>query len=234
MLAVFKKEVKSYFYSPIAYVLIGFFILISSVFYIPNLFQQYGEFNGNLYTMALVLVFIVPILTMRIIAEDRKNGTEVLLLTSPVSLTNIVLGKYLAALLVFTVMTFLTLVYPIILFIFGKPALAMLIGGYIGFYLMGASFIAVGLFASSLTENQIIAAVVGIVSLLIMWVIQGVAGLVGGVFGKVLNWFSLLSRYDDFNKGILNLSPIIYYLSFIAVFIFITIRVIERRRWSQG
>lgn len=235
MLAIIKKEIKSYFYSPIAYVLIGLFIFLTSLlFFLPNLQYQMADFNGSLSNMGFILVFIVPILTMRILAEDRKNGTEVLLITSPVSLTNVVVGKYLATCFVFLVLTVITFLYPIILLIFGGPITVQLIGGYIGFILLGAAFISVGIFASSLTENQVIAAVIGFVSLVFMWVADGISGLVGGFGAKVLGWFSLLTRYKDFNKGILGLSPIIYYLSFIAVFLFLTIRVIEKRRWSQG
>lgn len=234
MLAIMKREFKSYFYSPIAYVLIGLYILMSSFFFLGNLFGQSANFNGNLATMGFLLLFIIPMLTMRTIAEDRKNGTEVLLITSPVRITDIVVGKYLAVVLVFLVMTAITLVFPAILFIFGKPAVAQLIGGYIGFILLGCTFISVGVFASSLTENQIIAAVISFVSLLTMWIIDYLAGFVGGIIAKILNWFSLFSRYSDFNAGLLNLSPIVYYISFSAVFVFLTIRVIEKRRWSQG
>jgi len=234
MSAIFWKEVKSYFYSPMAYILIGLFILLSSLFFLPRLLYQNADFNAVLETMGFILLFIVPVLTMRILAEDRKNGTEVLLVTSPVSLTGIVVGKYLAALFVFLIMTVITFIYPIILFAFGAPFTTGLVGGYIGFILLGASFISVGVFASSLTENQVIAVVISFVSLLIMWIIDFVSSTVGGFLSKILNWFSLLSRYEDFNKGILGLSPIIYYLSFIAVFLFLTVRVIEKRRWSQG
>lgn len=235
MLAVFKREVKAYFYSPIAYVLIGFFVLLTSIFFVlGNIGYQMAEFNSNLATMGFTLIFIVPILTMRSIAEDRKNGTEVLLFTSPASLSGIVIGKYLAALFVFLVMTAVTFIFPIILFIFGKPALPPLLGGYTGFILMGAAFISIGVFASSLTENQIVAAVGSFVGLLVTWIIQPIAAYVGGIGAKVLNWFSLTSRYDNFNRGIFELEPIVYYISFVIVFVFLTIRVMEKRRWSQG
>ncbi|AUS97758.1 ABC transporter permease [Clostridium thermosuccinogenes] len=234
MLAIFKREVKSYFYSPIAYVLIGLFILISSIFFLSNLYGGYAEFNSNLSQMNFLLLFILPILTMRTLSEDRKNGTEVLLVTSPVSITGIVVGKYLAALAVFLVMTAITFIYQFILFGFGDPAVAQLVGGYVAFILLGASFISVGVFASSLTESQIIAAVTGIISLLIMWLMGYISNFTTGILAKVLSWFSLLERYNDFNLGILNLGSIVYYLSFIFVFIFLTIRVIEKRRWSRG
>lgn len=234
MFAIFKREVKAYFYSPIAYILIGLFILLTSIFFTPNLTYQSGDFSGNLSTMGFILIFIVPILTMRILAEDRKNGTEILLVTSPVSLTAIVVGKYLATLFVFVVLTVISFIYPIILLIFGGQITAQLLGAYLGFFLLGASLLAVGIFASSLTENQVVAAVIGFVSLLIMWVIDPLSKSLGGLLAKILSWFSLISRNSDFSTGIVGLGPVVYYLSFIAVFLFITIRVIEKRRWSQG
>lgn len=234
MRAIYLKEVKSYFYSPIAYVLIGMFILVSSIMFWPNLISGYGEFNGNLASMGYILVFLVPILTMRILSEDRKNGTEVLLLTSPVKLSDIVIGKYLAALTVFLVMILISFAYPIIIVAFGASITPKLVGGYVGLILLGASFIAVGVFASSITENQVIAAIIGFVALLIIWIADGIGSMVGGITAKILYWFSLLSRYEEFNNGILDFSAVFYYLSFIGVFLFITIMVIERRRWSKG
>ncbi|MDF2988137.1 MAG: type transporter [Eubacterium sp.] len=234
MLAIFKKEFRSYFTSPTAYVMIGLFMLISSMIFYINLVSQTAEYNFNLNYMALILVLIVPILTMKVLADERKSGTEVLLITSPTSLTNIVVGKYLAAFAVFLVMTAITLIYPIILAAFGKPSAPEIIGGYVGFILLGAAFIAFGVFASSLTESQIISAIVSVVGLLIMWLLQGIAPSLGGIWSKILNWFSLYSRTEDFFAGILSLGPIVYYLSFSAVFIFLAIRVIEKRRWSKG
>ena len=235
MWAICKKEFKSYFNSPIAYVLIGLFILVSSVlFTLGNIANLSATFSYTLGSMGFILIFIVPILTMRILSEDRKNGTEVLLITSPVSLSKMIIGKYLAALFVFLIMIAITLIYPIILIAFGQPDIAPIIGGYIGFILLGASFISIGLFASSLTENQIIAAVISFVALLLISIIDAIASFVGGFAAKILMWFSLMSRYEDFNLGILDFSSIIYYLSFIAVFLFLTIRMVDRRRWSQG
>jgi ABC-2 type transport system permease protein len=234
MKAIFWKEVKSYFYSPMAYILIGLFMLLTSIIFMPYLRYGYGLFNNVLETMGFILIVVIPILTMRILAEDRKHGTEVLLITSPVNITSIVVGKFLAVYFVFFVMTALTFVYPIVMVAFGAKFTAQLVGGYIGFLLLGATYIAVGVFASSLTENQVIAVIISYVSLLIMWLADSVSTLVGGFVAKVLNWFSILSRYDDFNRGILGLSPVVYYLSFTAVFLFLTVRVIEKRRWSQG
>jgi ABC-2 type transport system permease protein len=234
MKAIFWKEVKSYFYSPMAYILIGLFILLTSLFFNQYLQVGYGDFNGILSVMGFILIVIVPILTMRILAEDRKNGTEVLLITSPSSIVSIVIGKYLAVYFVFLVMTFLTFIFPITQLAFGARFTSQLVGGYVGFLLLGAAYIAIGVFASSLTENQVVAVIISYATLLIMWLADGLAGAVGGFGAKVLTWISILSRYEDFNRGILGLSPVVYYLSFVAVFLFLTVRVIEKRRWSQG
>ena len=234
MFPIFKKEFKSYFSSPIAYVMIGLFIFISSVIFYLNLASSTAEYNFNLNYMALILVLIVPILTMKVLADERKSGTEVLLITSPASLTSIVVGKYLAAFAVFLVMTCITFIYPIILAVLGEPSVSEIIGGYVGFILLGAAFIAFGVFASSLTESQIISAIVSVVGLLFMWLLQGIAPSFGGIWSKILNWFSLYARTEDFFAGILSLGPVVYYLSFSAVFVFLTIRVIEKRRWSKG
>lgn len=235
MTAIFWKEVKSYFYSPIAYVLIGLFIVLTSIFfYFGNLMSGSGDVNSLLSNVVFFLVFIIPILTMKIMAEDRKNGTEVLLITSPSSLTSIVLGKFLASYFVFIVLAVITFVYPVIILALGGPITPAMVGGYLGFLLLGAAFIAFGVFASSLTESQVIAAIIGIVGLLVMFLAGSISSAIGGVISKILSWFSLLTRYEDFSNGILSLGPVVYYLSFVAVFLFLTIRVIEKRRWSQG
>lgn len=234
MFSILKKEFRSYFTSPTAYVMIGLFVFISSIIFYMNLASGTAEYNFNLSYMSLILVLVVPILTMKILADERKSGTEVLLITSPASLTSIVVGKYLAAFGVFLVMTAITFIYPIILAVLGEPSISEIVGGYVGFILLGAAFIAFGIFASSLTESQIIAAIVSVVGLLLMWLLQGIAPSLGGIWSKILSWFSLYSRTEDFFAGILSLGPVVYYLSFSAVFVFLTIRVIEKRRWSKG
>jgi len=234
MIAVFKKELKSYFYSPMAYILIGIFIALTSIFFNPYLRYGYGEFTGMLDTISFFLILIVPVFTMRLLTEERKNGSEVLLLTSPTPLQNVIFGKYLAAIAVFMIMTALSWIYPTILVIFGGRITAQLVGGYIGFILLGAAFISFGLFASSLTENQIISAIISVAGLLIIQVAESLSAMVGGIIGKILDWFSLLSRYRDFTSGIFKVAPVVYFLSFIALFLFLTVRVIDKRRWSQG
>lgn len=231
MTAVFKREFKAYFCSPIAYVLIGAFMFFGAIlFVISNLFVGDGNFLTILGNLSLVIMIIVPILTMRTMSDDKKNGTEVMLMTSPTSTAAIVIEKYLAALSVFLIMVAGSMIFPVITYIFGNPAIAPIIGGYIGFIFLGASYIAIGVFCSSLTESQVVAAVLSFVFLIFIWLVDSLASLLGGPAGTVMSWFSLLSRFQPFYMGLLNLAPIVYYLSFIAVFLFMTIALTDKRR----
>lgn len=234
MFTVAKKEISTYFKSPIAYVLIGLFMLMVSILFYTPFSVGLGDFMGVLENMGFFLIFLVPIMTMRILAEDRKNGTEVLLLTSPTSLTKIVVGKFIAMYFVFLIITVLSLIYPIINFAYGGIFTVQLVGGYIGFLLLGAAFVSIGVFASAVTENQIVAAIISFVSLLIMWMADAFSTQVGGQIGTAMGWISLLSRYNIFTQGILGLPEIMYFILFTGLFIFLTIRIIERRRWIQG
>jgi len=234
MFTVAKKEISTYFKSPIAYVLIGLFMLMISILFYTPFSRGSGEFMPVMETMGFFLIFLVPILTMRILAEDRKNGTEVLLLTSPTSLTKIVLGKFLAMYFIFLIITLLSLIYPLIMVAFGAVFTVQLAGAYIGFLLLGAAFISVGVFASAVTENQIIAAIISFVALITFWIAGTFSSEVGGHIGNLLSWISLTARYDVFTRGILGLPEIAYFVFFTVLFIFLTIRVIERRRWVQG
>lgn len=287
MLAIYKRELRSYFNTPIGYIFVGAFLGISGVFFaLFNLFGQSPDFKGTLSNITFVFLLTVPILTMRLLSEERNKKTDQLLLTSPLSLSGIVMGKYFAAVTVFLLSLLVTALYPLAMSMYGTLAGWEIFGSYVGFFLMGCSFIAVGLFISSLTENQLIAAIITFVALLLTYLMDGLmqivpagnaAGIVfvvlcvialaglfysatrniyigllivllgGGAVGftaglnasmynglitKVLSWFSLLSRYDDFSVGILRLSPIVYYLTFSAALVFLTVRTQERRRWS--
>ena len=223
MLAVFKKEFKSYFYSPMAYIVIGLFIVVTS-FIFCYFFLPQGDFTPMLDMIVYLQFLLVPMLTMRLLTEDRKNGTESLLLTSPTKLASIVVGKYLAALAVFMAMVALSWVYPLVLLGFGGVVTAKLVGGYVGYVLIGAAFIAFGLFASSLTENQFIAAVITIVGLLVIQLAETLASSIEGFVGKVFDWFSLLARFRIFIRGVFDIVPIVYLLSFIVLFVFLTVR----------
>jgi len=287
MSAVLKKELKIYFSTPTGYIFMGFFLLISGFFFaVSNLFSASPNYTSVLGNITFIFLVVVPVLTMRLLSEEARTKTDQLLLTSPLKLTEIVLGKYLAAVTVFVVTIAVTILYPIILSLYGDIPVAETLGAYIGFFLLGCSFISIGLFISSLTENQFVAAVVTFAALLLTWVIDWLesalptdrvagfvfvlilVGLVGvwiyltirnlimsisatvvgaaafiavyilkpefydNAIVRFFKWFSLLSRYQKFTNGLLDLSSIVYYLSFIFVFIFLTIRVLEKRRWS--
>ncbi|MGA2766417.1 MAG: ABC transporter permease [Spirochaetia bacterium] len=288
MLAVFRRELAAYFASPIGFTFIGFFILLAGVFFaISNLLSGNPNYTGVLGSITFIFLFVVPILTMRLISEETRQKTDQLLITSPLGITGIVVGKYFAAVGVFLITLIITMIYPVIMSFFALGGLGWweIVGGYIGFFLLGSSFIAVGLFFSSLTDNQLIAAVETFAALLLIWILDfiaqsvpadAVSGLVflallavalvalvfvstrstpaavatlvaaaaaiillfvlkrsfyDGLIARVLNWFSLLKRYNDFSMGILGLAPIVYYISFSGAFVFLTIRMIERRRW---
>lgn len=238
MLSVYKRELRTYFYSPLAYVLSGIYVFIFSLFFLQYIMSQSGPaqflFGGLLYFLGFWLAMLLPILTMRTFAEERKTGTEVLLMTSPVSVAGIVIGKYLAALTVFLAMTALTLIYPIIISVAGDLNIITAVSSYIGYILMGAAFVAFGVFTSSITENQIIAGVLGVVGLFLIWLIDNIKGLFSGIPLMFINWLSLFERFKQFVQGIFNLKDLVFFTSFIGVLIALTMIVIEKRRWSQG
>ncbi len=234
MISILKKEFKTYFYSPIAYVFIGFFLLLSGYFFATtNLFYGAADMKMVFGNMNIIFLFLTPILTMRLLSEEKRSKTDQLLITSPVNITGIVLGKYFAAVAVLLIALLITGIYPLILSIFGSPATAETLGGYLGFFFLGTSFIAIGLFISSLTESQITSAIVSFGVLIFLWVIDWIVPAVQNqFFANILEWLSILKRFQDFLIGVLNLTPILYYLTFSAIFIFLTIQVLEKRRWS--
>ncbi|MEN8904708.1 MAG: ABC transporter permease subunit [Clostridiales bacterium] len=237
MLSIFKKELRSYVYSPIPYVLIGLFLLITSITFNSFYSQMQTTLDENAINQTLgfgntVMVFLTPILTMKLLAEERKNKVDALLLSSPVSITSIVIAKYLAAVVMFLALTASTLIYPIIVISLSKVASVEMLGGYLGFILVGASYIAFGLFASSLTESQVVAGIISLVGLLLMLLMNAIQPIVGDFWYGIFKWFSLLDKYAAYQSGKFIITPIIYYLSFISLFVVLTIRVIEKRRWS--
>ena len=181
MINLFKKELKSYFVSPIAWVVMSVFLLISGYFFTVILLStNLPELKITFHNMGITFLFLSPLFTMRLLAEEKKLGTEELLFTLPLTDAQIVLSKYLASLTVFLILLGITWVYPLFLLSWGKPDMGPIFTGYLGLFLMGASFLAVGLFSSSLTENQIIAAVVGFGTLLLFWIIGWAGYSLGG------------------------------------------------------
>ena len=246
-----KKEVRAYFSSPIAYVVIaGFLLLVGFFFYSliswfnaaamqmmqnPYYAQQVNinemVFSPLFHNMTVILILVAPLLTMRLLAEEKKSGTDELLFTSPLSVGEIVLGKYIAALVMWTIMLGLTALLSIFAFAYGNPELAPWLTGYLGLFLMGALFIAIGLFFSSLTENQIVAAFLTVVTLLLLLVLNWVTSTGGGSWRAVLGYLSFSGHFEDMTRGILDTKDIVYYLTFSFFGLFLAHSVIQSRRW---
>ncbi|MBI3931367.1 MAG: ABC transporter permease subunit [Chloroflexi bacterium] len=227
------KEFKSYLASPMAYIVTGIFLIATGFFFSisPATYTE-TSINGFLQAGVILLLLFAPLLTMRLLAEERKLGTIELLLTAPVRDSEIILGKFLGGLGILTVMLGLTLYYPLLLIIFGDPDMGPIGAGYLGLLLLGYTALAIGIFTSSLTSNQIVAAVVAIGILLALYFVGFAASFLPEALGEVIGYFSLSNYFPDFMRGIVDTRGIIYYLSITALFLFLAIRSLENSRWS--
>jgi len=256
--AIYRKEMGHYFVSPVAYVVVGVFLALSAFFFNyflsavmqqalqmqmqememgmhPNIdvtMEVMRAFFGLLSTLVL---FLTPMLTMGVFSEERKRGTMELLMTSPITELQIVAGKFLASLTLFAIMLLPTAGYLIFIYVRSEPVppWRMLVAGYIGILLLGGCLLALGSFISSLTENQLIAAVLTFAAFLIVWVID-LGRNAGGGAGSVLQYLSVIRHYDDFTRGVIDTSSLIYYASFIAFFVFLTVRAVDSMRWRRA
>ena len=223
MLAVIKKELKTYFYSPVGYVFIGLFLLMFSIFFYVDVFKyQSTNFEYIFYSGATILTFIVPVLTMRSIAEERKNGTEQLLLTSPLSITKLVVGKFIAATLIVLITEICTFLYFGILCFFGKPHITTALVTLLGFLLLAMSYISFGIFASSITENQIIAGVITIGIFILTWFLPQ--------FSSIFTNFSLINMFSKFPEGQIDIADTVMYISFTVLCLLLTVIFMQRRK----
>jgi len=249
---IWKKEMRLYFTSPVAYVVVTIFLVIAGYFFysifaffslasmqsamVPAMERHLNVTDSVMRPLfaniSVILLLLMPLVTMRLFAEERRSGTIELLLTYPVRDGAVLVGKYLAALALYALMLTLTLLYPAMLAYFARVEWGPLVTGYLGLLLMGSTFLAVGLFASSLTENQIIASVTTFGILLIFWVIGWSADYASGPWGKLLTHLSILEHYDSFAKGVLDTKDVIYYLNFTILALFLTLRSLETRRWK--
>jgi ABC-2 type transport system permease protein len=249
VLTIAQKELKSYFASPIAYIVIGFFALVFGWFYYVSVafFLQAslqmgmpgaGQVNINtmairplLQNVAVVALFMLPLITMRTYAEEKRSGTIELLLTSPLTDTQIVLGKFLGAVALYALMLLVTWIHVGILFIYGNPEWKPIVTGYLGLLLMGSSFLSIGLLISSLTKNQIVAGMVTFAVLLLLWTLNWMSESAGPTMQKVLSALSITERFDDFSKGVVSVSHLVYYVSFISFGLFLTAKSVDSERW---
>jgi len=286
MTAIYKKELRAYFTHMMGYVFLAFMLLVIGIgFSQSNVRGLSANFQHALQSATMFFFILIPVLTMRLFSEEARQKTDQLIFTSPLSIPAIVVGKFLAAFSLFVFALVISVVFPIILSRFGELPLNHIIGTYIGFALIGAACIAVGVFISVLTDNQIIAAVITIGAIFLMFIMTSIAvilpitpwasfvfvGLViaavvgvwynatrnivatiiaaavafaiagglylfdsmiyDGIMVRVLLWFSIFARFHNFSRGILNINDIVYYISFAALFIYMTVNVIEKRRW---
>lgn len=287
MLTIFKKELKSYFTSPIAYVFMCVFLFMFGIYFIAiNVIGSDGDYCSVLSAMGTITLFTIPIITMRLLSEEQRNRTDQLLLTVPIRISDIVIGKFLAAAVLVLITLVVSFIQPLMLLKLGTIPIIKILTGYLGFFLLACTLIAIGLFISSLTENQVISAILSLAIGLLMLLIDGITSIIpttriaslffviglivlitlfiyfsikdfyislcilficitasallyrfkGSIFDglcvKILDWFSIFDRFSPFLNGLLDLGAVIYFLSFVFVFLFLTGQIIEKRRWS--
>ena len=232
--AIYRREIGAYFTSGVAYVFLAVFFLLSGVFFYNGvLVSGYTDTSPMFSSMFIIVLFLIPILTMRLLSEEKKNRTDQGLLTAPISLWSIVLGKYFAALTLFIIAESIVFVYAMILSYLGTVVWASLLGNYFAMLILGAAFIAVGVFVSSLTENQMTSAVISMVVLFFLYLFDSITANINNEHIKsVINALSFYDKYIEFTQGIFNLTSILFYLSTAFLFNFFTIRVLEKRRWG--
>ena len=255
ILAVFRREIYAYFTSPIAYAVISVFVIISGYFFYALLrffvqmsfrafeqSQMYGmappTLNVNemlisplFLNVSVILLFTLPLITMRTYAEEKRSGTIELLLTSPLTDLQIVMGKFLGGLVLYAAMLAVTVVHIGFLFAFGNPEWRPVATGYLGLLLMGGCFLSLGLFISSLTRNQIVAWMVTFAVFLLFWVVNWIATFTGPTMQNVLNYLSITEHLNDFTRGVVDTKHLVYYISFIGFALFLTVRAVDSERW---
>jgi ABC-2 type transport system permease protein len=252
VLAIANKELRSYFTSPIAYIVIGLFAALYGFFfwailqYFVAQSMQMGQFgmqgpqsmNVNqqlirplVQNVTILVLFLMPMVTMRTYSEEKRSGTIELLLTSPLSDFQIIMGKFLGAMALYCIMLAVTLIHMAILFIYGRPEWKPILTSYIGLLLLGGCFISLGLFISSLTKNQIVAGMVTFAVFLFLWIITWIGSFSGPTVDKLTTYLSIIDHLDDFGKGVIDTTHVIYYLSFITFGLFLTAKSVDSERW---
>ncbi len=235
MSAIFKRELKAYFTSPIGYIFMAIYLAISgAVFCFTTLMLQSSSVSFYFTIMIFFYIILVPLLTMKLLSEEKKLKTEQILLTAPVSLFEVIFAKFLAAFVLFAGTFLISCLEFAVLYLYSDTInTAAIISSAVGVLFLGGAFIAIGLFISSLTENQLVSAIVSIFAIFVMLSLSLVSTRIDFAPLRVLvKWLSVFDRYSDFSYGLFSLSAIFYYISIIVVFLFLTIRVYEKRRWE--
>jgi ABC-2 type transport system permease protein len=249
ILTIAGKELRGYFASPIAWVMMGLFAIVFGWFfnvYLSFFMQdamrsQFGAppaMNVNerlirplLQNASVLVLFLLPMVTMRTYSEEKRSGTIELLLTSPVTDVEIILGKFLGSVGLFAALLGVTLLYVSVLFGLGEPEWRPVFSGYLGLLLLGSCFLSAGLFISSTTKNQMVAGAATFVIALMFWIINWFSDSAGPTIGPILNYLSITQHFDDFSKGVIDTKHVIFYLSFIAFGLFLTLKSVDSERW---
>ncbi|ADU25870.1 ABC transporter permease subunit [Ethanoligenens harbinense] len=234
MSAIYKREFQTYFTTATGYVFLAVFYAFSAFFFFAvNLQGSTTDLGGLFSTLLLIWVLLIPILTMRLLSEDRRQKTDQLLLTAPVRLFDIVFGKFLAALTLFGMAIGIVVIYALVLAGLGHVDFWATVGSFVGIVLLGAALIAIGLFISGLTENQVVSAVSSIFIMLMLYLIDSISSAVSNaVISAIVTHISIFSRFKNFSLGVFNLGDTVFYISVAAVFLFLTVRLLEKRRWA--
>ena len=234
MVAILKRETRAYFDSLIGYIfLTAFFAASGIMFSVTSL--QYGstDMSGMYSGLFYILLVLIPILTMRTLSEEKRQKTDQLLLTAPLSLTSLVIGKFLSAMIIYSIGVCMTLVYAVVVSFFGTVSWLTVVGNVVGLLLLGAAFVSVGIFVSSLTENQVIAAIGGFAAMLALFLIGSISSIIPVKWiASILSNLAFSTRYSPFTYGVFDFSNVLFFVSATAIFLFLTVRVLERRRWS--
>lgn len=257
VLTIFNRDFRSYFSSPVAYVVIGLFLVITGVFFylLTSSFLQYAvniqwqaarlrqpapPVNVNhmiirplFSNISVITLFVIPMITMRSFSEDKRIGTIELLLTSPVTTTQIIVGKFLAACALYAIMVLMTWVYPLVIILFGEPDIWPIVVSYLGIFAMGTASIGLGLWISSMTENQIISAMGTFVALLFLWLVGWFSHFTSSFMSGIFEYLSIIEHFDDFSKGIFDTGHLAYYISLVGITLFFAHQSIESLRWRS-
>ncbi|MDR0983731.1 MAG: ABC transporter permease [Ruminococcus sp.] len=242
MFSIYKKDLTSYFYSPFAYIICGLFLLIFSLSFIGSLSNMNSDtyvfsYSSVFYNNFFFFIFLIPALTMKTFADERKSGTEVLLVTSPLSSFQVVLGKFFSVMTIWMLMCGLSLVYPVLTAMNGTVYVSSFICAFIGFFAWGMICIAIGMLISSFTENTVVAAVISEAVMLLILMLDQLSTSLKYTNMKwisdILIWFSNQERFTSFQNGIFRLSDLIFYVTMTAVFLGFTVISLEKRRWSR-
>jgi ABC-2 type transport system permease protein len=230
--ALCRKELQLYFLAPTSYIAFAIYFLVCGFFFTLYFLQSLSldvvPIIGN---TSFIYLFIIPLLTMRLVSDELRQGTDELLLTSPASITEIIAGKYLAALIVQGALVIGTLIYPLIMSAFGKLDMPILWLSFLSMFLLGSSLMAVGLFASTTSANQMVAGVVAFSMMILLWMIEFMGGSSSTSGKDWLSQFSIIGRASNMQKGVFDLSDVLFYVSFILVFILLSIQLLDRKRW---